>query len=669
MVWRKHILAKMLLGIAIPFTIVFLLAGYLILKQVDTSLSKIMTNELEAKSQSASFQVSEFFTKYMEIVNQMGANEAILELFREIKEPGTAQDVPAFDIAMKNLDNIRATDPSIALAWTVDIDSGESVRSGNIIRGKMTDYDVTERSWYQQAVKENRLIITEPYLDTLSQTMVSSVIMPVYEDNTMIGLVAVDLTVDELDSMMSSYRMGETGYFVLTTSEDLLIHHPDKEKNGTSLSEAAFSENILTAIHTNAEGSYIYQTEGVEAHGYLSNVGDTGWTVLSGLPSEEFYADFTTISMRIFFIFGAGFLLILAALIAISSGITRPLKKLANSANEIADGNLNVMVDLACIDETGQVAAALQRTVERLKDYIRYIDEISRTLNQIAQGNLNFTLEYDYKGEFAKIKSALGNISDSLNHTVKQISLASDKVSDSSVQVSSGSQALSQGAAQQASAVEELAATINEVSAHVQTTAGHARQASGITEETSLEIHNCSEQMHKLTEAMERIRESSGKIGQIIKVIENIASQTNILALNAAVEAARAGVAGKGFAVVADEVRNLAGKSAAASSDTAALIAESIGAVEDGTYLTDETAQALARVVDKSQQVTAVVNQISEAAEQQATSLLQISQGVDQISSVVQTNTATAEESAAASEDLSGQAQMLQHLVGRFQLR
>lgn len=175
--------------------------------------------------------------------------------------------------------------------------------------------------------------------------------------------------------------------------------------------------------------------------------------------------------------------------------------------------------------------------------------------------------------------------------------------------------------------------------------------------------------MQEMIVAMADISDKSGQIGKIIKTIEDIAFQTNILALNAAVEAARAGAAGKGFAVVADEVRNLASKSAEASKSTASLIEGSIHAVEKGKKLADETAHTLDEVVENSKRIVNVVDGISQASSEQASSIAQVTQGIDQISSVVQTNSATAEESAAASEELSGQAQMLKNLVEQFKLK
>lgn len=367
------------------------------------------------------------------------------------------------------------------------------------------------------------------------------------------------------------------------------------------------------------------------------------------------------------------FISITAAVIVFSiymgRGITRPIREIDQVARKIADGQLNESIHYQSGDELGMLSANFNKTVIRLRDYVNYIDEISAVLEDVSNGNLGFQLSYDYGGEFAKIKMALIHISDSLNNTLTQINQSADQVASGSNQVASGSQALSQGAAEQASSIEELAAAIAEMSNQVSQNADNAVEASKIAFTVGEQIKSSNEYMQQMNAAMEDISNKSSQIGKINKTIEDIAFQTNILALNAAVEAARAGEAGKGFAVVADEVRNLASKSAEASKDTSILIEGSIQAVAKGTQIANTTASQLLKVVQGAETVVSNINSIAEVSQHQADSVNQVTSGVDQIASVIQTNSATAEESAAASEELSSQAQILRELVNRFQLK
>jgi len=229
--------------------------------------------------------------------------------------------------------------------------------------------------------------------------------------------------------------------------------------------------------------------------------------------------------------------------------------------------------------------------------------------------------------------------------------------------------ALSQGATEQASSIEELTASIEEIAAQTNQNAHSAEQVNQLTQGAMTNAVQGNSQMKDMLQAMEQINDSSGSISKIIKVIDEIAFQTNILALNAAVEAARAGQHGKGFAVVAEEVRNLAARSANAAKETTVMIESSIKKVESGTKIAGDTASALEKIVGDISKVATIMTEITSASTEQAAGITQINQGVMQLSQVVQTNSATAEESASASEELAGQANLMREHVERFKVR
>jgi methyl-accepting chemotaxis protein len=353
-------------------------------------------------------------------------------------------------------------------------------------------------------------------------------------------------------------------------------------------------------------------------------------------------------------------------IIAVSKGIIAPLKNLTNTANQIADGRLDISAEVNSSDETGQLASALNRTVVQLNRYIGYIREITHVLQTMADGDIRVKLEQDYVGEFQPIKEALLQISSSLNHTLSAIRITADQVNSGAEQVSSAAQALASGSTEQAATVEELSASIISISVQAEQNAENVRKASEYVLQSGKGLEESNKHMEKLNAAMDEISVASEKISNITKVIEDIAFQTNILALNAAVEAARAGEAGKGFAVVADEVRNLAAKSAEAAKQTSELIGHSVATVMEGEKMAGETALTLKDVALKSQLVVEVIHEIDEASSEQAASIGQINQGLSQVSAVVQTNAATAEESSASSEELAAQAQLLKNEVGKF---
>lgn len=346
--------------------------------------------------------------------------------------------------------------------------------------------------------------------------------------------------------------------------------------------------------------------------------------------------------------------------------ISKPIEELEDAAKEMAQGNLKAEIVYRSGNELGILADSMRTMIERIG---YYMGEITSYTSQIAGGDLDVKKRPPFLGDFRTVQLSIRELGNFLNKTMRQIRQSAELVSSGSDQVAAGAQALSQGASEQASSVEELAATISDISVKVQGTADNAKRALEETNLAGAAVTESNTQMQEMITAMADISEKSFEIGKIIKTIEDIAFQTNILALNAAVEAARAGAAGKGFAVVADEVRNLAGKSSEASKNTSELIADSVNAVEKGTKIAGRTAQSLSEVVERAQSVVALVEQINTAASDQALSVSQVTTGLDQISSVVQLNSATAEESAAASEELSSQSQILKDVVGRVKLR
>ncbi len=362
---------------------------------------------------------------------------------------------------------------------------------------------------------------------------------------------------------------------------------------------------------------------------------------------------------------GGILILIFAALAAgvavyISRLITVPLVKAGAVADSVAEGDLTQRLDSKVQDEVGN----LSRAIDRMSDGLREKAEIA---TRIADGDL--TMEVKLAGEKDTFGQALHQMTGNLNEILSGVNGAASNVGAGAREISESSTSLSEGATQQAAALEEITSSMTELSDQVKINAENAGQADQLSNVARESATTGVEQMSTMTSAMKEISQSSEEIAKIIKVIDDIAFQTNLLALNAAVEAARAGKHGKGFAVVAEEVRNLAGRSAKAARETAQLIEGSLEKVENGTDIAEHTSKSLEAIVSGVTQASDLVGEIAAASNEQAQGISEVSEGLKQIDAVTQKNTASSEETASASQDLSGQASTLQQLLTRFQLR
>lgn len=349
----------------------------------------------------------------------------------------------------------------------------------------------------------------------------------------------------------------------------------------------------------------------------------------------------------------------------IIESITEPLGEIETVAKELSAGNLHSNLEYHSSDEIGSLAHSLRKSIRILGSYV---DDISRAMTEFSNGNFDVQPQVDWKGDFKGILDAFMMFERSMADTVKGIQRVADQVKSGSEQVSQSSMDLAEGAGEQASITQELAATIDNVSDQVSRNAESAKEISSKVENVGAEIIHGNEKVKEMVKSMNEIDEASEKIGKIIATINDIAAQTNLLALNASIEAARAGEAGKGFSVVADQVSVLASQSAEAAKESNLLIEASLKAVEKGMVTAEETAKQLENVVAGSKVITEEVNKVAAALEAQEDSFSQINTGVDHINDVVQTNSATSQECAAASQEMSNEAGTLEALIRKFKV-
>lgn len=435
----------------------------------------------------------------------------------------------------------------------------------------------------------------------------------------------------------------------------------------------------LSAIVVEKGEAYVGETE-IAGNSYLCSYvptkgedGKVNGLIFAGISEEN--AEKETISSIILSIGTGGaaiFVCVILLSIFLRVRVSVPLGKITKMAQRLESGDLglengeDIRVSVRSNDEIGMLGRMFEDTIQSMK---LYIGEIAEVLGSIAEGDLTHGAKQEYAGDFASIKRSLDTIQSQLNATMGQIAAGASQISVGSDQVSSSAQILAQGATQQASAVEEISATVSDISGNSQKTSAAAAEAGEFVNKAGSQLGVSMDFVKELNVAMENISNSSQEISTIISTIENIAFQINILALNASVEAARAGSAGKGFAVVANEVSNLASKSDQAAKATKELIEDAIVAVTKGSQVVNQVTESLQQTNRHAGNVTTQMGMVVEEVEKQTVALTQLTEGMDQISAVVQTNSATSEECAAASEELSSQASLLKNLMASFRLK
>ena len=500
-----------------------------------------------------------------------------------------------------------------------------------------SNFERMQKSVYRSISNTDSEIVKEAITDARNSAAIIQEQLPVVKTHFM----GDQQIIDRLDAALA--KLAPMREHVLTLASE------DKKAEAAEYME----HNNIIAI----------QEAQAELNSLIESGNKKGENLVSGLREKQAMAVFTVIilggiSVAVSVVFG----------VYITHGITQPVTELEQAARAMAKGEFStVRVAYDSRDELGSLAGDIRSMVKTLTDVIQNETYI---LNEMAEGNFSVHSERDeyYIGEFEQLLRSMKKINRGLSELLLQISQSADNVAASSEQVSSGSQNLAQGTTEQAASVEELTGMMSEISDQAYRNSRDAQEASEKAQMVKENATESSRSMQEMVKAMAEISGKSDEIRKIVKTIEDFSFQTNILALNAAVEAARAGDRGKGFSVVANEVRSLANQSSAASKSTATLIQSSLQAVENGRKIANETDNALAEVVSGIDNVSELLFHITDASSKQFDANRQVTENINLISEVVQTNSATAEECAAASEELASQAQLLKELVSHFKL-
>lgn len=623
---------------------------------------------MDAETENAVTRVDDFFTNKITAISTFQYNARTQRYLEGTPNKQAIMSSADKEELVKMLAHIMDSmaEQGVEAVWIAGLDNGCYLMND----GEVQDVEFDDVAWDERILQSKQPVVSEPFLDYISGKTVISIVAPVFsmqDETKVIGFAGFDIFQDSLGKRLEDITIGKNGFLELFSSQNNYIYSIDGSIIGEYVGDiAALPENYKQSVMNNTTGRLTYRYEGREYEGYILDCSTNDWIAVGNLPKSEMNATRNALII-ILGVMAAAILVILIYSIRRSiNKLTAPIAVLTSGVEEFSRGNLGIVIDVETDDEIGVLADSVKKTISELQGIIK---NISSLLTEMAAGNLRLEVDGNYIGDFLPIKEALVKIIASLNDTLKNISESAGQVSLGSNQLAESAQELAEGATEQAGAVQELQATISEVTGQVLITAKQGKESYQKTKELTVEAQGSSTQMKDMMEAMEKIRFTSSQIAGIIGEIEDIASQTNLLSLNASIEAARAGEAGRGFAVVADQIGKLASDSAQSAVNTRKLIETSIQEVENGSRISERTAEALERVIEGMNIIAENVQASSRQSEDQAESMQQVEKGIEQISTVVQSNSAVAEETSATSEELSAQSASLNEMVAQFKIK
>ena len=681
----KSLRNTLILSILLPILVVFLLLGFVFMQFME----KKSTREGDAAMESSAVQMgSAVDTILSEIETRIGVIELAVTDIPD-QDRIQAKDLDYFKSFEGNMNNLLVDgtkdipglvasyvryDPALTYgtSGTFYTDTDGDGKLEAVTPTDLAAYEPSDTEhvgWFYTPLANKKATWMEPYFNAnISKTIISYVVPFYLKNGDNYGVTGVDFDFAYLDDLLKKNQKYEGDSSFLINAEGKILYHAQYQngENFQEIEEGKYADAFKEM--QDKDHGFVHEGSGKSSILMGFTTLENGWKIVAVPSYHEIYGSLESfkLTFTVFSVFFAAFMLVLAVLVG--NRIAHPIVKLSKSVERMSQGALDEKITVKDQTEIGALAHSLESLGEQLKNYKLYIGEISQVLNQMSEGELSISLQHEYNGEFACIKAALNALSGKLTDLIGNIQTSSERVSEFAGNVANSAQSLSQGSIEQAGSIEQLSERIRAISDHVEKSAENTKLANAEAHSTQGEVEKADQQMQKMQKAMEEISDKSGEISKIIKTIDDIAFQTNILALNAAIEAARAGSYGKGFAVVADEVGNLAQKSADAAKDTTTLIEETVRAVEEGAKLAEHTAVSLQHVVKGSGQVNDLVNEIAKATEEQAKAVSVVREGINSISDVVQRNTATAEESGAASEELNREAKALEKQVAEFKI-
>ncbi len=631
---------------------------------------KDMAREMETEYlgeivSNISSTVETTLAEYTSIADVLAINPDIVSILDSSTKTNPMQNQPEANSLNSMFQSINQKFPALLNVGIVSVAQDAYMINNGVVSG--SEWTFSSRSYYAP-VNTKSNYVSSPYVDNDSGSLVVTAASPVFGSNgNVTGVILLDISIDFISDLVLASDFKTTGYTIVVDENGILLGADSASSVGQDFSVLQLSGSDLTSQLSAPTGAMTeFTAAGVKRIGQVGTIHGTEWKMIVSLNTQE-YNQSSNSMLRI--LLGMLTVSTLATLFIAAFTVSKalkPIEYLKKAMGQMASGNTHYKFAYHSDDEIGALADDLRFTMSNLADYI---NEIKRQLRLCSHGDFTVESEMDFLGDFAEIQTSIYDFTVLISDALKGIKATVDEVSVGSDYVATGSQNLAEGSAKQSDSVHKLNDQIRDITEKVNKNVEDVKYVNKCSHDAATELGKNNEKMVDMVHSMEDISRHSEGIQKIIKTIEDVAFQTNILALNAAVEAARAGTAGRGFAVVAEEVRNLSTRTSTAVHETTLLIEETALAVKNGNNIVEETAKGLSDVIEFVGSFMGALDDITLSSEEQAIAIARIQDEVGNINDVMQTNSAISEESAATSEELSGQATVMKQTIGQFRTK
>lgn len=647
----------------------------------DTYHSQIIKQDNEINGFIAQ-SVENFMNKAYAVTEELAYSKAVLTMNSKLQASavkGTAQRNDYFE-----------------LIYIQDTNGDQTARSVGELGNR------ANRWWFKQMMEVQKPFISKSYYSISTNMACASIFYPLMSDNQMTGILATDIKLATLQSLIEESSDMENGRIsFIIDGEGTILAHPEsiyyeelynyktltktiskKDSDGNTLYDnegniittekpirisEGFSEvisNVMSGKSGSAEVMYnntpYYASY---SHVELDGFSDT-WSVITLHNKDQALSLLQKVNKSGITVTIIAIIVAIILVLVVARTITRPIRLCLNSLELLAEGNLTPATHkIRGNDESSRLLININKTTHTLKDIML---EINSFAEKIANGDFSETISNEFNGEFSNLVASLKSINESMGETIRHINTNAASLITGIQNFDVSVQVLADGTSDQASATEELFASLTGITEEVKQNSNNTKLADEMMASTIKELEEGNKNLQKLANSMNNIEANSNEISSITNLMQSIAAQTNLLSMNASVEAARAGEAGKGFAVVASEIRNLAAQCNSAAAKTAGLIDKTCHNVKDGMEDLDIALESLNNIAEKNQYTDKLINNISMATKDQTEAITQIHAALEQIALVTQNNSSTAHANAQTSKEMMHYAGQLQKILSKY---